>query len=243
MAKALRLAGVCALLGGGVLVAGPPAQAAADYPHIPEPMVFDMIRPLGARQGELESNVLASNPLSGPQRSTEWAPEVEYAFADGLAIEFEFPFENDRLTEYKLGLQGTFGTFNRGRSVHGVQYLGIHERGQRSWQSSLVYMLGHRFNARWSTMSMLGVSDVDWSTASKRNALLVNHATFYDLGERSVLGLEFNYRSGPHGNVLLMPQFHRRLSHALNLQLGVGLNRQRGDSAHPQVALRLVREF
>ena len=32
----------------------PEASAvAADFPDIPEPMVFDMIRPLGAKRGEL----------------------------------------------------------------------------------------------------------------------------------------------------------------------------------------------
>lgn len=60
---------------------GSPAHAssgeAGDYPHIPEPMVFDMMRPLGARQGEREANVLASSPLSESDRKTEWAPEAE----------------------------------------------------------------------------------------------------------------------------------------------------------------------
>ena len=69
----------------------------AGYPHIPEPMVFDMVRPLGAQRGELEINTLAQRNLSGSGSRTEWAPEIEYAFMDGLAIEFELPFENSEL--------------------------------------------------------------------------------------------------------------------------------------------------
>lgn len=51
--------------------------AAGDYPHIPEPMVVDRMRPLAARQGELEANVLATGPLPESDRKTEWAPEAE----------------------------------------------------------------------------------------------------------------------------------------------------------------------
>ncbi len=52
------------------------ATAPAPVPSIPEPMVFDMIRPLGARRGELEANTLAQVNLSGASRDVEWAPEV-----------------------------------------------------------------------------------------------------------------------------------------------------------------------
>lgn len=56
-------------------LASPDASTA--YPHIPEPMVFDMMRPLGAKQGELEANVLTTTPWSGKDGNTHWAPEVE----------------------------------------------------------------------------------------------------------------------------------------------------------------------
>ncbi len=82
-------------------------------PRIPEPMVFDLIRPLGAKRGEAELNSLGRIPLSRKARQvdgvsdplglvrrsqdrqgTEWAPEIEYALTDGLAVEFELPMEN-----------------------------------------------------------------------------------------------------------------------------------------------------
>lgn len=104
------------------------ANGAGDDPDIPEPMVFDMVRPMGARRGEWETNVLALSPLSGQERALEWAPEVEYAVAHGFALEFELPFEGMRLAEWKMGAQATIGTFDRGRIVHGVQYLGMYGR-------------------------------------------------------------------------------------------------------------------
>lgn len=241
---------VCLWLVVGLLLcmAGFAAQAASGesgaYPHIPEPMVFDMVRSLGARQGELESNVLATTPLSGPDKKTvDWAPEMEYAFADGWAIEFEFPFEDKRLTEFKLGLQATFGTFNHGRSVHGVQYLGIYDRDRHTYLSSMVYMLGNRFSNRWSTMSMIGVADISASRSSRRNDLIFNHSTFFNATDNTVLGLEFNYLSGSDGHVLLMPQIHHRLARTVNVQFGFGLDKKRGESAYPEIGMRIVREF
>ncbi|MBT8181470.1 MAG: hypothetical protein KJO53_07770, partial [Eudoraea sp.] len=63
---------------------------------IPEPMIFDLVRELGARQGELEINVLAEFPLNNnTSRHIEWAPEIEYAIWDNFAVEFELPIEDD----------------------------------------------------------------------------------------------------------------------------------------------------
>ncbi|WP_254796258.1 hypothetical protein [Azotobacter vinelandii] len=213
------------------------------YPEIPEPMVFDMMRPLGARQGELEANVLATGPLSESDQQTDWAPEAEYAFADGWAVEFEFPFEDDRLSEYKVGVQATLGAFNQGRSAHGVQYMNIYEREHHKYFNTLVYTLGHRFSARWSSMSMIGLADIGWSGSSGRNHLIVNHSTFFDATENTVLGVELNYRSGHDGHVLLMPQIHHRLTRTLNLQFGIGVDKARGESALPEAGLRIVRQF
>jgi hypothetical protein len=82
-------------------------RAHDDLPHIPEPMVFDLVRPLGARRVEFEFNTLLLAPLNrrvglaneipdsigltqerGERHRAEWAPEFEYAIRDGLAIEF-----------------------------------------------------------------------------------------------------------------------------------------------------------
>ncbi|MGF7149359.1 hypothetical protein FHS96_003001 [Sphingomonas zeicaulis] len=225
------------------LAASPVAPlAASSYPDIPEPMVFDMMRPLGAKRGELEVNTLAQAPLSGGD-PIAWAPEIEYAFADGMAIEFELPFENRRLTELKLGLQAAFGAFNGGRSAHGVQYLGIYDRHSGDYSSTLVYMLGHRFSDRVSSMSMVGLGDIAPGKGRGHNALIANQSLFLNTDPATVLGVEFNFEGGHEGGVLVMPQIHRKLGAAFNVQAGFGVERNRGDVARPRVGIRIIREL
>lgn len=220
-----------------------PAEAETYYPDVPEPMVFDMMRPLGAKRGEMEANTLATTSLSGADRSVQWAPEVEYALADGFAIEGELPFEDGRLVELKLGLQAAFGTFDGGRSAHGVQYLGIYDRDARHYRSSFAYMVAHRYNDRWSSVSMAGLGDVSLSGGRGRNAAIVNHSLFYDSTDGQILGLELNYRGGADGYMLAMPQIHQRLADKVNVQAGIGAERPHGGVFRPKAGIRLIREF
>ena len=220
-----------------------PAEARTDYPDVPEPMIFDMMRPLGAKRGEMEANALATMPLSGSDKTVNWAPEIEYALTDGFAIEGELPFEDGRLVELKLGLQAAFGTFNGGRSAHGVQYLGIYDRHARDYRNSFAYMIAHRYNDRWSSVSMAGLGDIGLSGGRGRNAAIVNHTLFYDSADGQVLGLEINYRGGSDGHVLAMPQIHQQLTHKINVQAGIGAERPHGGVFRPRAGLRLIREF
>ncbi|MET0246358.1 MAG: hypothetical protein ABW182_06375 [Sphingomonas sp.] len=226
----------------GLLLAMPAAAQDAPAPSIPEPMVFDLVRPLGAKRGELEANVLLQRNLSGPERSVEWAPEIEYAVADGFAVELELPFENGRVVEYKLGVQGTFGTLNRGRGIHGVQYLGLYNRQHGRWENSLLYVLGNRFSDRLSTLSMVGIGDVTTSGPS-HPVLLLNHTTFYDLGRHSLAGVEVNYRSGADRSLLVMPQLHKQVADGIDLQIGVGGVKARDEVWRPRFGIRLIRQF
>lgn len=230
------------LLAFGAVLCPATAALADSYPVIPEPMVFDMMRPLGARQGELEINTLAQAPLSG-DGPIAWAPEIEYALADGIAVEFELPFENHRLTELKFGLQGAFGTINGGKSAHGVQYLGIYDRHTKRYSSTAAYMFGHRFNARISSMTMIGLAEIDLSKGRGHNAAIVNQSLFADVTPATVVGVEFNFKGGHEGGVLVMPQVHQSLTHSLKLQGGVGIQKDRGDVARPRLSLRLIREL
>src|SRR5687768_11820624 len=85
----------------------------------PEPMIFDLVDPLGAKKGEVEINTLLDfSPRTG---QLEWSPEIEYSFADNYAVEFELPLENTFAKEYKVSLQGTFGKLDKGRMIHGWQ--------------------------------------------------------------------------------------------------------------------------
>lgn len=234
---------ILAVLSAMAAALSPMPATAQDYPDIAEPMVFDMVRPLGARAGELEVNTLAQTRLSGPDRVVEWAPEIELAVADGFAVELELPFEDGRVTDYKLGLQGTFGTLDGGKGVHGVQYLGVHNRDSGRWESSLLYLVGYRFNQRWSMMAMAGVGDVTFSGGDHHPRLLVNHSTFYDVSDASTLGLEFNLQTGHERRLLVMPQLHQSITAKLSLQAGIGAVHEQAVGWRPQAGLRVIREI
>jgi hypothetical protein len=237
-AIAAALAGATPVLAGAPGSGrGNPEQGGADIPVIPEPMLFDMIRPLGARRGELEANVLATSATDGG--ALLWAPEVEMALADGFAVELELPSEGARINALKLGVQGTIGTGLNGRLVHGIQYLGQTGSGGR-WESSLLYLAGLRHGRHWSSMMMLGLKS---RTTLSRPVTLINHSLFRDVGRRTTAGLEFNRRGGSDGNWLLLPQLHQRVGSHLVMQAGAGVDKPRGTRATPLASLRLVREF
>ncbi|WP_156347846.1 hypothetical protein [Sphingomonas sp. Leaf231] len=219
------------------------AAAQTGYPVIPEPMIFDMMRPLGAAKGEMEVNALATTSSPFRPREAEWAPEVEYAFADGKAIEVELPFNGARLEALKLGLQAAFGASSDGRSAHGVQYLGIYDRDTGRYTNSLLYMAGHRFSPRWSMMNMAGLDDIALRRRTGRNALLLNHATFYDVQPGTVAGVEVNVAGGRAKMVRVAPQLHQRLAHRVNVQASAGVEKEHHRRVRPALGLRLVREL
>jgi hypothetical protein len=219
------------------------AAAQTSYPVIPEPMIFDMMRPLGAQKGETEVNALATTSSPFRPREAEWAPEIEYAFADGKAIEFELPFNGSRLEALKLGLQAAFGASADGRGAHGVQYLGIYDRDTGHYSNSLLYMAGHRFSARWSMMNMVGLDDIALRRRAGRNALLLNHATFYDMRPGTVTGVEVNVAGGRQRFVRVAPQLHQRLADKVNVQVAAGAEKERHHRVRPALGVRLVREL
>ncbi|WP_241557346.1 hypothetical protein [Croceibacterium ferulae] len=233
--------GSAVLMVAAALSCATSAQA-NNAPDIPEPMVFDMVRALGAEQGELEINTLAQMSPWDSGR-VEWAPEIEYALFDRFAVELELPFENTRLSELKFGLQGTFGTFNNGQAIHGVQYLGIHDRHDGSYTSTLVYILGQRLGARLSSVTMVGIGGVDLGSRKGHNAMIVNHSVFADLSDRSTAGVEVNFEGGRQGGLLLMPQMHHTLAPGTQLQAGFGVEKNRGASTTPRFGVRLIREL
>jgi hypothetical protein len=233
----------CAILSLAFLATNAAAEANDPYPVIPEPMIFDMMRPLGARKGELEVNALALTSSPFRPREAEWAPEVEYAFANGKAIEFELPFNGGRLEALKLGLQAAFGVSADGRTAHGVQYLGIYDRDSTHYSNSLLYMVGHRFSPRWSMMTMAGLDDITFGETRGRNALLLNQTTFFDLQPGTVLGVELNVAGGQQRLVRVSPQLHQRLSDTINVQLAGGVETRPDHGTKPVAGIRLVREF
>jgi hypothetical protein len=214
-----------------------------DSVHVPEPMVFDLVRPLGAKKGELEVNTLAVFPWRSVNRTTdrdpfgsgqttldrgeiEWAPEIEFAFADGWAIEFELPFEGSKLEVYKLALQGTFGTAFDNHYIHGFQVIVEPTVEWRRWNSTLLYLGGIRFDEQWSALVMFGGRmDLAGRDSSETFERLVNASLFKEVREDLVLGTEVNVAVGNRGRnqTLFTPQAHYDLNRHIQLQSGIGL--------------------
>src|SRR5690606_14286490 len=130
-------------------------------PHIPEPLAFDLVRGLGARAGELEINTLAISPWSrrGP---VEWAPEIEWAPRDDLALELELSIHNTQLHALKLALQFTFPHAHRRDFIAGWQLIGTYAPGERLLETTSLFIAGYRFDRRWSALAMAGLR-ADWS--------------------------------------------------------------------------------
>ncbi len=209
-------------------------------PHIPEPLVFDLVRGLGARAGELEANVLA---LFQPDRlNVLWAPEIEWAFLDGHAVELELPMVEDELDALKIALQGTLPS-QRSTLAHGWQVFG--ESSTDGDHAAVVgtYLLGHRFHRRFSALGMLGGKLELDGPDPDRGAAIVNGSLFYEPAESQTFGIESNLAAGSGGrwSLRVTPQFHVQLSRHVRAQLGVGFER-RGDGIEPIGALRLVVE-
>lgn len=233
-------------------------------PRIAEPMVFDLIRPLGAKRGEAEVNVLGLVPLSNQskrvdnvsdplglvrrsadRKGIEWAPEIEYAVCDGIAVEFELPMENAQLEAYKGAGQVTFGTAFDHRFIHGAQVIVQYDRHPSLWTTTLLYLAGYRFDETWSVFGMFGSrAEVVGDVQDKTVELLANVTLFADVTDRVVAGIETNTSQAfdGHTEVLVMPQLHYEIDRHWMIQVGVGARFTTG-FVLPEAGFRLIREF
>ncbi len=210
-------------------------------PRIPEPMVFDLIRPLGAKRGEIEVNSLFRfSPTVQPRRLL-WAPEIEYAFLDGYGIEFELPMENGAIDSWKGAIQGTLPGPWKKKFIQGWQALGELNREAGNSKIDLMYLAGARWHHNWSAFSMTGIERETGTRAAY--AFLGNYTLFFHLRDTVSYGLESNIKGrGNSGRgLLLMPQAQFRKSR-LNLQVGAGWRWHAGTSGF-QLGWRLSREF
>lgn len=211
--------------------------------RIPEPLLFDLVRPLGAKKGELEVNTLALKPLKGG--AMEWAPEIEYAFADNYAIELELPFENLSLTNYKFAFQGTLSNPLMVDMVQGWQLIGEKNRSTGKYSADGLYINGYRISQAWSTLNMFGIRRTVLGSDGKTIALM-NNNLFYDYSQNITYGIEINNEINKEGQwgYSLTPQIHLDLSHHINLQTGLGFSRlNENRSAEKFFAMRLSVAF
>ena len=234
-------------------------SAEDDRPRIPEPMVFDLIRPLGPRRGEFEVNTLALFPLSPfpeqrdpipdalglDEKDIEWAPEVEYAVRDNLAVELEAPFAGGNLGAYKGALQWTFATDPASQTAHGIQFITEYSRAPATWLPTLMYLVGMRFDETWSALGMFGArGNSGAALAGDRVEMIANVSLFADLSAHLTAGLETNFAHTFTGRaaLLVMPQLHWEVTDYVMLQAGGGA-RMTSDGTVAEAALRLVRSF
>jgi hypothetical protein len=216
-----------------------------DAPRIPEPMVFDLVRPLGARRGEAEINTLAVIPLNRNRGRAEWAPEVEVALTDGFAVEFELPFEEWTLESYKLALQLTFGTAFENRYIHGTQLILEYFRDTDNLTPTLLYVAGVQFDDYWSALAMAGFrTEFGGLDRANRTEKLVNFSLFRHVGDYTSLGMETNIAStlGGRTEFRLMPQVHHEIRNHIMLQFGFG-SLFTPEETIPEFATRLIYSF
>ncbi|MDR5170918.1 hypothetical protein IHQ56_03705 [Methylobacillus flagellatus] len=200
------------------------AALSSEQPAIPEPMLFDLVRPLGSPKGELEVNNLAEHSLRNGD--IQWAPEIEYAFADGYALEIELPFENSSLSTYKLALQGTLDSPASERMIHGWQVIAKRKAHENTYSADALYLHGYRMSPKWSTFNMLGVRRTELGSDG-RNVVLSNNSLFYSYSSRLVLGLEVNNEIDHRmkWRYRITPQLHYNFDKHRTLQFGIGPSR------------------
>jgi len=223
-------------------------------PHIPEPLAFDLVRGLGAYRGEFEMNNLALIDMTSGE--TKWAPEVEWAVADGVAVELEVPIRNTEVEAVKVAGQWTAPALQRSpRTLHGIQTFVEVSTSDATPSATAVYIVGARVSSCFSFLGMLGGhGSVPRRNAAGSSAVVVNGSTFLDLGERATIGLETNLvtssdvsttrRRGwatPEAALRLLPQFHLQIGRRVRLQLGVGVEGTLKGMA-PLAGLRVIVE-
>ena len=198
---------------------------------IPEPLMFDLVRGLGAKQGELEINSLADFPLNNSSnRAVEWAPEIEYAIFDNFAVELEFPFTDFELEAYKMAIQWTIGSSKSNKFIHGIQVIGEKYIHDDILELNFLYVPAYRFNEVWSAIGLFGVMVESGSDSPKNNTtIILNASLFANLDEHTVVGLEINNTDPTFHKVdnnemelLILPQAHYEFESGLSFQIGIG---------------------
>ena len=218
---------------------------------IPEPLMFDLVRGLGARQGELEVNALAEFPMNnGADRGVDWAPEIEYALFDGFAVELEFPMNNFELEAFKAAIQWTIGASQNNKFIHGIQVLGEMYVHEDLVELNFLYVPAYRFNEIWSAIGLFGVMFEFGSVAAEKNyTIILNASVFADLNERTVVGVELNNTNAMFQRIddndmdwLVLPQLHCEFNKGFSLQMGVGPRFAEGGTDGSAV-LRVIKTF
>jgi hypothetical protein len=210
----------------------------------PEPMVFDLVRGLGAERGELEANVL-SQVAARTATEIQWAPELEFAFAKWHALELEVGGTNAHVDALKLALQGTVRYQHR--DAHGWQVLADFDPHAETLEALLLYVGALRLSPRASLVALAGpavVADFEERAQNRTSpAGVINATLFVAASQRTTIGLEANL-AFEHGLELgrIIPQWHQQIGSHFRLQLGAGYRYAR--AMHwAEASLRLIAEI
>lgn len=208
----------------------------------PEPMVFDMVRGLGAEQGEIEANVLVLVPTSPAEAI--WAPEIEAAVIDNLALELEAGFVNADFELIKFALQGTVAMNEEVGLGHGIQGLFEYLPDEKVFLATALYILGARLGRAGSLVSLIGPAvetHVD-GTGTEAGAF-VNFSFFGAPHPRVVVGSEQNFEWFPSFYLIrVIPQVHWQIHARFQWQAGFGYRNFNGKSSG-EASTRLIVEF
>lgn len=215
--------------------------------EIPEPLLFDLVRRVNSKKGELEVNTLFTHTSADQIKGVEAAPEIEYAFADGMAIEFELPTVNGKVKTFKSAAQFELPSF--WGDLTGLQIMHEKANGQSINETTFLLLSGKRLNDKWSIFTMIGNRFVYGDSAEikktkGRELPIANLNLFYDYADVFDLGLEINLRGmgASFEELIVMPQIHALMADDFKLQMGFGVTHD-GYKFSPITAFRLIKEF
>ena len=219
--------------------------------NVPEPLMFDLVRGLGAKQGELEINTLAEFPLNdAANRGIDWAPEIEYALFDNFAVELEFPLNNFDLEAYKMAIQWTIGTSKNNKFIHGIQVLAESYVHDDILELNFLYVPAYRFNEVWSAIGLFGIMLESGSDSPEKNyTILWNASVFANITKNTVVGIELNNTNSMFQRIddnnmelLILPQVHYEFDSGFSLQFGIG-PRLAQEQTNASSVLRVIKSF
>ena len=209
--------------------------------------MFDLVRRVNSDKGELEVNTLIIQHKQSEMSQLYTAPEIEYAFADGKAIEFELPIVDGKIKTFKGAFQMQLPKFVG--DINGLQIIYEKVNGESIHEVTPLLLIGAHHSGKWSTFTMLGNRFVFGDASELENKKLrelpiINVNLFYNYAELFDLGFEVNLRGVGAGydELIMMPQLHALLKEDFKIQFGFGTSYD-GYEFSPVSAIRIIQEF
>lgn len=216
--------------------------------YIPEPMMFDLVRPLGSKKGQWEINTLITQEESPALSHSHVSPEIEYVFAENWAAEVEIPMIGGEPDSLKGVLQWTAGHSGKSRQiVHGFQLITQRFIDEDTHNElTPIYIYGHRFNHDYTMLAMIG-DQYHYGEVSNGHFLVLNATIFHvysrvkdiEFGlEQNVLGFGHNFQYWR-----ITPQIDVVLEDHWKIQTGFGTLYTYVHGWESTSSLRVVKEF